>query len=154
MQFCFFQQWHLSAFFKLLLTLPLLSWFQEVVLSHPAAIKALSAGRVVVIDNDHHSNVLAVVLQSGMGGSNMRTFTVLLICDKGNKPASGETTPSNGWLVKPFTAKQLFIPESVCWHRVMEVKASDISIISTKTIKVEAEKIIKDVKKREQPRFK
>ena len=123
-------------------------------MSHPAAIKALSAGRVVVIDNGCHSNVLAVVLQSSMGSSNTRTFSVLLICDKGTKPAAGEATPNGGLRVKPFTAKQLFIPEGVCWHRIVEVKASDISVITTKTIKVEAEKIIKDVKKREQLRFK
>ena len=115
----------------------------------------MSAGRVVVIDNGRHSNVLGAVLQSSMGSGNTRTFSILLICDKGdNNPAvAGEATPNDNRPVKPFTARQLFVPESVCWHRVVEAKASDISVITTRSLKLEAEKIIKDIRKREQPRF-
>nr|KAG5700480.1 hypothetical protein BaRGS_013967 [Batillaria attramentaria] len=127
---------------------------QEVVLSHPAAIKALSPGRVVTIDNGRHSNVLGVVLQTSMSTSNTRMFTVLLICDKGDNSSLGEATPANGLQVAPVVRRPLFIPESVCWHKLVDVKASDISVITTKTLKVEADKILKDVKKREQPRFK
>ncbi|XP_076455160.1 superkiller complex protein 2-like isoform X2 [Babylonia areolata] len=129
---------------------------QEVVLSHPAAIKSLSAGRVVVINNSHHSNVLAVVLQSSMGSNNMRTFTVLLICNKGHNSDAREATPATNddMKVTPMKALSLFIPEGVCWHDLVEVTAAQISLITTTTIKVEADKIIKDVKKRQQPRFK
>ena len=125
------------------------------VLSHPAAIKSLSAGRVVVVDNGHHANVLAVVLHSGMGSNNTRIFTVLFICDKGSNPSgAGDATPNDNLKVKPVKATQLFLPEGVCWHHMAEVKASDIAIITTTNIKVDADKIMKDVKKREQPRFK
>ncbi|KAL8606412.1 hypothetical protein ACOMHN_060317 [Nucella lapillus] len=134
---------------------------QEVVLSHPAAIKSLSAGRVVVMDNGRHSNVLAVVLQSSMGGNNVRSFTVLLICDKGRHPEEPReatttiTTPvAESMKVKPAKVLSLFIPEGVCWHDLVEVSASQISAITTTTIKVEAEKIVKDIKKRQQLRFK
>ncbi|KAK7095479.1 superkiller complex protein 2-like [Littorina saxatilis] len=126
---------------------------QEVVLSHPAAIKALSAGRVVVIDNSRHSNVLGAVLQSSLGSNNTRIFTVLILANRGDNLAAGEITPSDNHRVKPVKMRQLFIPEGVCWHGVVEVKAADIAVITTKTIKLEADKIVKDVKKREQPRF-
>lgn len=127
---------------------------QEVVLSHPAAIKALSPGRVVTVDNGHHSNVLGVVLQTSMASSNTRSFTILLICDKGDTSSLGEATSADGLQVAPVITRQLFMPESVCWHKMVDVKSSEVGVITTKTIKVEADKIMKDVKKREQPRFK
>lgn len=126
---------------------------QEVVLSHPGALKCLSAGRVVVIDNGFYSNVLATILQSTVGTNNTRSFTVLLICNRGDSPRdpdSKEATPAS---VRPMLPRKLFIPDSVCWHKILEVKGSDIAVITTKTIKLEVDKIIKDIKKREQLRF-
>jgi hypothetical protein len=62
-------------------------------------------------------------------------------------------TSDNHVKVKPVLPEKLFIPDTVCWHKVIEVRGSDISAITSKVIKVEADKIIKDVKKREQLRF-
>ncbi|PVD21624.1 hypothetical protein C0Q70_17423 [Pomacea canaliculata] len=128
---------------------------QEVVLSHPTAIKTLSPGRVVIVENGVFSNVPGVVLQTSMGPNNVRTFSTLIICNKnGSTTDSGETTSSQGLHVAPVTARNLFIPETVCWHKLLECNATNINIITNKTIKVDADKILKDIKKREQPRFK
>ncbi|XP_071097227.1 superkiller complex protein 2-like [Haliotis cracherodii] len=125
---------------------------QSVVLTHPAAIKALSAGRVVVIDNSSHRNTLGVVLQSSMGQNNDRIFTVLIVCEKHYSEAAQNDKHSAE--ASPILSRQLFQPEGPCWHDVVKVKGEEISVVTTKTLKVDPTKIINDVQKRQQLRFK
>lgn len=47
----------------------------------------------------------------------------------------------------------LFQPEGPCWHDMVDCKADDISVVTTKTLRIDPDKIINDVKKRQQPRF-
>ena len=117
----------------------------------------MTAGRVVIIDNQRHKNVLGIVLNSSLGKNNDRNFTCLVICDK-NKPenevsqsAKGEKTDN---LVVPVRKTSLFLPEGPCWHDLVQCKSGDISVITAKTIKVESDKIIDNIKKRQMPRFK
>ncbi|TSK28272.1 Helicase SKI2W [Bagarius yarrelli] len=80
-----------------------------------------------------------------------RTFTALIICEKGNEEASGNVQNSQGFthLHNP----SLFIPEGPCSHTVQKLTLKDISAITVKTLKVIPERIIDDFKKRQQPRF-
>ena len=55
--------------------------------------------------------------------------------------------------VEPVLKSNLFYPEGAIYHRLVVVKAVDILVIAHKTIQVESEKIIDNVKKREMPRF-
>ncbi|XP_052720162.1 helicase SKI2W-like [Crassostrea angulata] len=127
---------------------------QEVVLSHPAAIKALTAGRVIVISNSFHSNQLGIILNSTMAANNERVFTCLVLCDK-NKSVKSQTEKVPGSEeVTPVTNTDLFLPEAPCGHDLVQVKAKDISMVTVKSIRVEANKIMDDIKKRQMPRFK
>ncbi|WAR31042.1 SKIV2-like protein [Mya arenaria] len=144
---------------------------QSIILSHPAAIKALSPGRVVIVNTPTCSHVLGVVLKTGTtGANNERTFTVLVICDKNSNDASAKNSLSNfdsknrngvisdqsfsSDLVTPVLKKRLFQPEGACWHEIVQCRCENIVTVTTKTIRLDPEKIINDVKKREIPRFK
>ncbi|MEQ2198034.1 hypothetical protein XENOCAPTIV_006663, partial [Xenoophorus captivus] len=50
-------------------------------------LKALSVGRVIVVNNRQHLNALGVILQVGVVSNDAvnRTFTALIICEKGNE---------------------------------------------------------------------
>lgn len=123
-------------------------------LSHPAAIKALTAGRVIVISNSFHSNQLGIILNSAMAANNERVFTCLVLCDK-NKSVKSQTEKVPGSEeVTPVTNTDLFLPEALCGHDLVQVKAKDISTVTVKSIRVEANKIMDDIKKRQMPRFK
>lgn len=140
---------------------------QGVVLSHPLAVKALSPGRVVVISNNSVANVLGVVLKSIIGASSERIFTVLVICDinsnstknsdsdssKNSASAINSNNIPDTDVVKPLIKTRLFQPEGKCGHEVVQCKADLVDVVTTKTIRIDADKIINDVKKREQPRF-
>ena len=55
--------------------------------------------------------------------------------------------------VEPVLKSNLFYPNGTIYHRLVIVKAVDILVIAHKTIQVESDKIIDNVKKREMPRF-
>lgn len=122
-------------------------------------MKALTPGRVVMINHAINNDVLGVVLKSTSGANNERNFTILLICDKNSDSSknsnsainSNKSVESNA--VKPVIKTKLFQPEGACWHEMVQCKADSIAIVTTKTIRIDGEKIINDVKKREQPRF-
>ena len=126
---------------------------QEVVLSHPAAIKALTAGRVIVISNSFHSNQLGIVLTSTMAANNERVFTSLVLCDK-NKSVKVQSEERQEAEVRPVTDRDLYLPAAPCGHDLIQVKAKDVSTVTVKSIRVEATKIIDDIKKRQMTRFK
>uniref|UniRef100_A0A8C1VX86 SKI2 homolog, superkiller viralicidic activity 2-like n=1 Tax=Cyprinus carpio TaxID=7962 RepID=A0A8C1VX86_CYPCA len=80
-----------------------------------------------------------------------RTFTALIICEKGNEEAAGDDQSNKAF--HPIYSTSLFIPEGPCSHTVQKLKLQDISAITTKTLKVIPERIIDNYNKRQQPRF-
>ncbi|XP_045196087.2 SKI2 subunit of superkiller complex protein-like [Mercenaria mercenaria] len=138
---------------------------QGIILSHPAAVKALSPGRVVIMNHEIDNSVLGVVLKTSSGANNERNFNILIICDKNNDSAKNSETSKNtssainsnnsleSDAVKPVIKTKLFQPEGPCWHEMVQCKADSIAIVTTKTIRTDGEKVINDIKKREQPRF-
>ena len=137
------------------------SIFQKVVLSHPQAIKALGAGRVVVIDTEKHKNTLGVVLQTGTATAKTRKFTTLVLCEQKpnmeNGPysdlGSSEADKQDLTLPRPVTVTNLFHPEGPCGHEMLELIADNISVITVKTLKIAGDKIVDECKKRQIPRF-
>ncbi|XP_052223384.1 helicase SKI2W-like isoform X15 [Dreissena polymorpha] len=144
---------------------------QGIILTHPAAVKALTPGRVVIVTTQPRKHVLGVVLKTSTTGSiNEKLFTVLVICDKKSHDSMSKNSSAEGSainsdssknsdqsgsaeLVMPVEKIQLFQPEGACWHEVVQCRSENIIVITTKTIKVDADKIFNDIKKREQPRF-
>jgi hypothetical protein len=56
-------------------------------------------------------------------------------------------------LPKPVIIENLYRPDGACGHEMITVKCDDIRSITTKSLKVNADKIIDDIKKRKIPRF-
>uniref|UniRef100_A0A672LCM7 SKI2 homolog, superkiller viralicidic activity 2-like n=1 Tax=Sinocyclocheilus grahami TaxID=75366 RepID=A0A672LCM7_SINGR len=123
---------------------------QRAVLESMNGLKALSVGRVVIVNNGQHHNALAVILQVSNDAVN-RTFTALIICEKGNEEAASDDLSNKAF--HPIYSTTLFIPEGPCSHTVQKLKLQDISAITTKTLKVIPERIIDNYNKRQQPRF-
>ncbi|XP_051949241.1 helicase SKI2W [Xyrauchen texanus] len=122
---------------------------QRAVLESMNGLKALSVGRVVIVNNVQHHNALGVILQVSNDAVN-RMFTALIICEKGNEELGADR--SNKYL-PPIYSATLFIPEGPCSHTVQKLKLQDISAITAKTLKVIPERIIDNYNKRQQPRF-
>uniref|UniRef100_A0A8C5GEG5 SKI2 homolog, superkiller viralicidic activity 2-like n=1 Tax=Gouania willdenowi TaxID=441366 RepID=A0A8C5GEG5_GOUWI len=123
---------------------------QRATLESVNGLKALSVGRVIMVNNKQHFNALGVILQVSTDSVN-RSFTTLLICEKGNE--TGEGKDDNGAFPHLFNTR-LFVPEGPCSHTVQKLKLQDISGITVKTVKVIPDRIIDNYNKRQQPRFK
>ncbi|XP_019726405.1 superkiller complex protein 2 isoform X1 [Hippocampus comes] len=123
---------------------------QRAILESVNGLKALSAGRVVVVNNKQHLNALGVILQVSSDSVN-RTFTALIMCDKGNEEGEGNGGDSRA-LPHLYNAA-LFIPEGPCSHTVQKLKLQDITGITMKTLKIIPDRIIDNYHKRQQPRF-
>ncbi|XP_028256030.1 superkiller complex protein 2 [Parambassis ranga] len=124
---------------------------QRAILESVNGLKTLSVGRVVVVNNKQHLNALGVILQVSSDSVN-RTFTALIICEKGNEEGEGKGNDNTAFSHLYNTA--LFIPEGPCSHTVQKLKLQDISAITVKTLKVIPDRIIDNYNKRQQPRFK
>ncbi|XP_051526460.1 helicase SKI2W-like [Myxocyprinus asiaticus] len=122
---------------------------QRAVLESVNGLKALSVGRVVIVNNVQHHNTLGVILQVSNDAVN-RMFTALIICEKGNEELGADRSNKT---LPPVYSATLFIPEGPCSHTVQKLKLQDISAITTKTLKVIPERIIDNYNKRQQPRF-
>uniref|UniRef100_A0A8C9TTE0 SKI2 subunit of superkiller complex n=1 Tax=Scleropages formosus TaxID=113540 RepID=A0A8C9TTE0_SCLFO len=124
---------------------------QRAVMESVNGLKALSVGRVVVVNNSQHCNALGVILQVSNDSTN-RSFTALILCEKGKEEGGAEPQSSIATLQHLYNPA-VFIPDGPCGHTVQKLKLQDISAITTKTLKVIPERIIDNYNKRQQPRF-
>ncbi|XP_041081672.1 helicase SKI2W [Polyodon spathula] len=127
---------------------------QKRVMESVNGMKALSAGRVVLVTNSVHSNALGLILQVSSDATS-RTFTTLVLCERqkeGERPEAqrGAKTPTP----EDLLSTRVFLPDGPCSHTVEKLKAEDISSITVKTLRINAERIIDDYNKRQMPRFK
>ncbi|CAM5105330.1 unnamed protein product [Natator depressus] len=131
---------------------------QRRVAESASGLKALAPGRVVIVNNPAHRNALGVILQVSSDTAN-RMFTTLVLCEKtpeggtpGGDTGGGSPTPE-----VPFPddllLNKLFLPEGPCGHAVEQLGPCDLAAITGKTLRVNAERILEDVKKRQMPRF-
>uniref|UniRef100_A0A3P8VTK8 SKI2 subunit of superkiller complex n=1 Tax=Cynoglossus semilaevis TaxID=244447 RepID=A0A3P8VTK8_CYNSE len=125
---------------------------QRAMLESVNGLKALSVGRVVVVNNKQHLNALGVILQVSNDSVN-RTFTALIICEKGNEGGGGGGGATDGMSLPHLYNTALFIPEGPCSHTVQKLKLQEITSITVKTLKVVPDRIIDNYNKRQQPRF-
>ncbi|KAJ3609359.1 hypothetical protein NHX12_023882 [Muraenolepis orangiensis] len=118
---------------------------QHATLESVSGLKALSVGRVIVVNSNQHPNALGV-----SSDSVNRTFTALVICEKGNEEEEGS---SFSRALRPGYTSALLVPEGPCSHTVQKLKPVDISAVTVKTLKVIPDRIIENYSKRQQPRF-
>ena len=133
-------------------------------MTHPQAVKSLTAGRVVVVDTTEHRNTLGVVLKVSSTSGTDKSYTMLVLCEQ-NVPSHSQQEMSSSdtscscdnsdWtLPRPVIAMPLFRPEGQCGSKTIDTKSYEISAITVKTLKINADRIIDDIKKRQIPRFK
>ncbi|XP_026575820.1 helicase SKI2W [Pseudonaja textilis] len=132
---------------------------QRRVMESMNGLKALSVGRVIVVNNQEHKNALGVILQVSSDAAN-RVFSTLVMCEKNsmerdltegqesNPPPSAEVP-----LPEDLLHTKLFLPEGPCGHTIKKLGPADILGITTKTLRVNAERILDDFRKRQMPRF-
>ncbi|KAJ8373170.1 hypothetical protein AAFF_G00270760 [Aldrovandia affinis] len=123
---------------------------QRAVLESVSGLKALSVGRVVVVNNTQHCNALGVILQVSCDSVN-RSLTALILCEKGREDLGAE--PQKASPLPHLYSTALFIPEGPCSHTVQKLRLQDVSAITSKTLKVIPDRIIDNYNKRQQPRF-
>jgi len=134
----------------------------SLLLSHPVPGKALSAGRVVVVNYKGLVNVLGMILSVDLK-SKLRSFQMLLLSSQNTQELGGGSLGDKTEYGVKDTRHDMFLglaqqeikqTDLVCTeHAVVTIADHNIIDITNKVIKVEAEKIINDVKKREIPRF-
>ncbi|XP_058028782.1 superkiller complex protein 2 [Ahaetulla prasina] len=132
---------------------------QRRVMESMNGLKALSVGRVIVVSNQEHKNALGVILQVSSDATN-RVFSTLVMCEKNsmerdlaegqelNRPPSAEVP-----LPEDLLHTKLFLPEGPCGHTIKKLGPADILGITTKTLRVNADRILEDFRKRQMPRF-
>uniref|UniRef100_A0A8C5WTI5 SKI2 subunit of superkiller complex n=1 Tax=Laticauda laticaudata TaxID=8630 RepID=A0A8C5WTI5_LATLA len=132
---------------------------QKRVMESMNGLKALSVGRVIVVNTQEHKNALGVILQVSSDAVN-RVFSTLVMCEKNsmerdltegqesNPPPSAEVP-----LPQDLLHTKLFLPEGPCGHTIKKLGPTDILGITTKNLRVNAERILEDFRKRQMPRF-
>ncbi len=129
--------------------------FWTLLLSHPAAVKALTPGRVLLINSLCYQYVnRPAVLISVNVHTVVKTYNVLVLkTSDENKMESGQIDEN---FIRFFSMLRAvpscdFAPDSS--HKILSISDKQIIEIMTKFIKIDADKIVADIKKREIPRF-
>ncbi|XP_015587568.1 helicase SKI2W [Cephus cinctus] len=128
--------------------------------------KALTVGRILIISHMHHYNKLALLLRIVPKGVDLQ-YKVLVLDNSEETPSSDDIqleTPDskpesnlksiNFYKMIALTKKELFVPEGVASHQVLQIPPDDILEITNCTMKVDSNLIISDWERRQIPRFK
>ena len=131
-------------------------FFQLLLLASPQVAKALVPGRVVTLYLSSYRYTLAVILELNTRNS-ASPYTVLTLCkemDESEQAAKLLVDPSSLSVVTPYKAMtELFHPDGVVKHTVVDISGQLIVNITDVVLSVEPLKMIDDYKKRQIPRF-
>ena len=129
--------------------------FWTLLLSHPAAVKAMTPGRVLLINSLCYQYVnRPAVLISVDVRSVVKTYNVLVLKSSDERKIESGQVDEN--YIRFFSMLRAipscdFAPDSS--HKILSLSDKQIIEITTKTIKIDADRIVADIKKREIPRF-
>ncbi|CAK8673080.1 unnamed protein product [Clavelina lepadiformis] len=119
----------------------------EQTLTNAATLKVMNPGRVVVLAGKYQHHV-AITLKTNTAKSTV-AFSVLALLDK----SSSDSVDAGAiWHPASILRRKLYRPESVT-QELVEVTLNEISHITNKTLRVQADTIIADCKRRQVPRF-
>ena len=122
-------------------------------LSTVQVLKALSPGRVVTIFTAKYHYSLAVILQQTHKTVD-RSFTVLMLCNSGDETKDVANSLDQYKGVTPYKPlTELFHPEGVVKHAVVDINGQRIVNITQEVLSVEPARIIEDYTRRQIPRF-
>lgn len=120
-------------------------------LSLPIPTKSLTPGRLVIFNHGSYSNSLGIVLNSDTK-SKQRTFQVLI--SKSEDYPDVPVDARKNLFLSLVDQKVRMNDVMTNQHGIISLSDEDIVHITNKSIKIEPDKIINDIKKREIPRFK
>ena len=106
-------------------------------MTHPQALKALTPGRVLLVNTVQFPNTLGLLLQVRRAkGSDGNTYCVLVICEEESESENSKPkeTIQNEYPL-PVLHRKLFYPVGTCGHKVLDLKSNDITEITKKTVK-------------------
>ena len=123
-------------------------------LSLPIPGKALNPGRVVIIHQEASVNILGIILHVDMKAK-QRTFQVLINRSAESQDVDNEEVDARKNLFLSLVDQKIQSTDVMSSHHSV-VSLTDVNIlqITNKVFKIEPDKIINDIKKREIPRFK
>ena len=122
----------------------------SLLLSQPHPARALAPGRLLLVTWRGQGSTVAALLATDTRGQ-ARSYTVLVL-----GPAREEVTPEEGRRSLMLALAQNCLPSPDVMnseHQLVVLQDGDISAILSRSLKLEPDKIIADVKKREIPRF-
>ncbi|KAG5891420.1 hypothetical protein JTB14_031486 [Gonioctena quinquepunctata] len=113
--------------------------------------KLMSPGRILVVSHKNHINKLALLLS--VVRSKQVQFKVLVLDDESTEK-SGDAKEDQWYHMISLAQQKLFSPSDNSGHQILTVSALDVFEITHKTVKTNADLIIRDVDKRQMERFK
>ncbi|XP_063794195.1 superkiller complex protein 2 [Pseudophryne corroboree] len=118
-------------------------------------MKCLSVGRIIIISTEYHHWVPGVILQVSSDAAN-RIYTTLVLCEKkrdGVAAVEREEKESRVPSPDDLLMGKVFRPEGPCGCTLLKLRSADILIITGKTLRVQADKVLDDVTRSQTPRF-
>ncbi|KAM4018920.1 superkiller complex protein 2 [Anomaloglossus baeobatrachus] len=129
---------------------------QKKVVESINGVKCLSAGRIVIIRTDYHPWVPGVILQVSSDATN-RIYTTLVLCEKKRDGTVASTPQGEKDKTVPcpdeLLMTKVFRPEGPCDFKLLKLRSSEILMITGKTLRVHADKVLDDVTRSQTPRF-
>ncbi|XP_069739057.1 superkiller complex protein 2, partial [Phaenicophaeus curvirostris] len=116
----------------------------------PSGLRVLAPGRVVVVCTPKHPNALGVILQVSPEGSS-RTFSTLVLSDPPGRDGGPPTAPPNAPRPEDLLLTRLFLPEGPPGATLAHVPPEAIVGITTKTLRVNPENLIRALGPRAPP---
>ena len=124
-------------------------------LSHPAAVKSLSPGRVLVFNHDQKMNDIGILLS--IDKSTVKTYTILVLgfeCAEMSKNIVEESFIKFVSLASTEVGTVKTISNNLSLnHFTIEINDESLMEITSTCFKIDVEKIMNDIKKRQIPRF-
>ncbi|XP_066938554.1 superkiller complex protein 2 [Macrobrachium rosenbergii] len=123
----------------------------KLIMGFPGAIKVLSSGRIIIISHDQYQFYLACLLK--VDPKDKTKLTVFILKD--SKP-SEKLSPDEIKMNECLIASQegIEVLDETSEHDFLEISSQDIVAVTNKHIKIDGDKVIDNIKKRQIPRFK
>ncbi|XP_077142180.1 superkiller complex protein 2 [Ranitomeya variabilis] len=130
---------------------------QKKVVESINGMKCLSVGRIVIIRTDYHPWVPGVILQVSSDATN-KIYTTLVLCEKkhdGTMASTPRAEKDNKMAPCPddLLMTKVFRPEGPCDYKLLKLRSSEILMITVKTLRVHADKVLDNVARSQTPRF-
>lgn len=125
--------------------------FQNFVTGTQKVQKILSPGRIIVITHKHHRNKLALVLSLVKG--KQLSYKVLVLTNSSSKNNTNENEDIWYYMTGLANEKLDFSDDNQT-HEILQVSAEEIFEITSKTLHLNSDMILRDVEKRQMERFK